>query len=179
MRKWSCRGWGRKWRRPGRPCTISPETVEKVITGAVSGGQVSSCRRMARATGISPSTVQRIWARNDTKPHATRTFKLSKDIHFAEKFWDVIGLYLDPPERALVLCCDERESNSGIGANTAGIALGSWSYTNSNSRLLPAWNNHSFCRIKLPGRENNFAYRRTSPAYRMAAFPTSDVAPGT
>ena len=54
--------------RPGRPCTISPETVEKVITGAVSGGQVSSCRRMARATGISPSTVQRIWARNDIKP---------------------------------------------------------------------------------------------------------------
>lgn len=110
--------------RPGRPCTISPETVEKVITGAVSGGQVSSCRRMARATGISPSTVQRIWARNDIKPHATRTFKLSKDIHFAEKFWDVIGLYLDPPERALVLCCDEKSQIQALERTQPGLPLG-------------------------------------------------------
>ena len=63
---------------------------------------------MARVAGISPASVQRIWAANDIKPHLTRTFKLSNDPNFEEKFWDVIGLYLDPPDKALVLCCDEK-----------------------------------------------------------------------
>jgi hypothetical protein len=65
-------------------------------------------RSMAHHAGVSPSTVQRIWANNDLKPHITKTFKLSNDPKFEEKFWDVIGLYLDPPEKALVLCCDEK-----------------------------------------------------------------------
>ena len=58
---------------------------------------------MGEAVGVSHSTVQRIWAANDLKPHRIRTFKLSTDKQFEEKFWDVIGLYLNPPERALVL----------------------------------------------------------------------------
>ncbi|EPM91145.1 transposase, partial [Pseudomonas syringae pv. actinidiae ICMP 18804] len=58
---------------------------------------------MAQVAGISPASVQRIWAANDIKPHLTRTFKLSNDPNFEEKFWDVIGLYLDPPDKALVL----------------------------------------------------------------------------
>jgi hypothetical protein len=57
---------------------------------------------MARAAGISPASVQRLWAASDIKPHLSRTFKLSNDKHFEEKFWDVIGLYLNPPEKALV-----------------------------------------------------------------------------
>ena len=63
-----------------------------------------------RAAGISPASVQRLWAASDIKPHLSRTFKLSTDKRFAEKFWDVIGLYLNPPERALVLC--QRRVNS-------------------------------------------------------------------
>ena len=63
---------------------------------------------MARAAGISAASVQRLWAANDIKPHLSRTFKLSNDKQFEEKFWDVIGLYLDPPDKALVLCCDEK-----------------------------------------------------------------------
>lgn len=94
--------------RPGRPCRIATTVIEQVITGAVNRDRVTSCRKMAKAAGISPATVQRIWAKNDIKPHVTRTFKLSNDVHFEEKFWDVIGLYLDPPERAVVLCCDEK-----------------------------------------------------------------------
>ena len=62
---------------------------------------------MAAQVGISASSVQRIWRDNDLKPRLRRTFKLSNDERFAEKFWDVIGLYLDPPDRALVSCCDE------------------------------------------------------------------------
>lgn len=110
--------------RPGRPCTISPEIVEKVITGAISGSEVSSCRKMARKVGISYSTVQRIWAKNDIKPHVTKTFKLSNDIHFEEKFWDVIGLYLDPPEHAIILCCDEKSQIQALERSQPGLPLG-------------------------------------------------------
>jgi hypothetical protein len=59
---------------------------------------------MARAAGMSAASVQRLWAANDIKPHLWRTFKLSNDQRFEEKFWDVIGLYLNPPDKALVLC---------------------------------------------------------------------------
>jgi len=110
--------------RSGHPSTISPAIIEKVITGAVSGPQATSCRKMAREVGISPATVQRIWARNDIKPHVTKTFKLSRDAHFEEKFWDVIGLYLDPPERALVMCCDEKSQIQALERTQPGLPLG-------------------------------------------------------
>ena len=64
---------------------------------------------MARHAGVSASSVQRIWSGNDIKPHRVKTFKLSQDPKFEEKFWDVIGLYLNPPDQALVLCCDGRK----------------------------------------------------------------------
>ncbi|AZE48352.1 Transposase [Pseudomonas chlororaphis] len=63
---------------------------------------------MARAAGISATSVYKLWAANDLKPHLTRTFKLSNDPNFEAKFWDVIGLYLPPPDKALVLSCDEK-----------------------------------------------------------------------
>lgn len=63
---------------------------------------------MAKAKRVSPATVHRLWQANDLKPHLTRTFKVSNDPNFEAKFWDVIGLYLNPPEKALVLCCDEK-----------------------------------------------------------------------
>ncbi len=63
---------------------------------------------MSRHAGISASSVQRIWSRNDLKPHRLKTFKLSNGPKFEEKFWDVIGLHLNPPAQALVLCCDEK-----------------------------------------------------------------------
>ena len=65
---------------------------------------------MSRHAGISASSVQRIWSNNDLKPHRLKTFKLSNDPQFEEKFRDVVGLFLNPPEKALVLCCDERAS---------------------------------------------------------------------
>ena len=63
---------------------------------------------MAREAVVSKSTVQRIWSDTEIKPHRLETFKISNDANFEEKFSDVIGLYLDPPDRALVLCCDEK-----------------------------------------------------------------------
>ena len=66
---------------------------------------------MASETGLSKSSVQRLWSAHQLQPHRVRDFKLSKDLRFEEKFWDVVGLYLDPPEQALVLCSDEKRAS--------------------------------------------------------------------
>ena len=66
---------------------------------------------MAAAAGISYSSVQRIWRAHGLKPHLVKTFKVSRDKHFAAKVEDVVGLYLDPPDKALVLCVDEKRSH--------------------------------------------------------------------
>lgn len=94
-------------RKPSLPAEALKRTLEQVTQPRI-GQPRWSCRGMARVAGISPASVQRIWAANDIKPHLTRTFKLSNDPQFEEKFWDVIGLYLAPPDKALVLCCDEK-----------------------------------------------------------------------
>jgi DDE superfamily endonuclease len=78
---------------------------------------------MACHAGVSKSTVQKLWAQNDLKPHLTRTFKLSADPAFEAKFWDVIGLYLSPPDQALVLCCDEKSQIQALQRTQPGLAL--------------------------------------------------------
>ena len=79
---------------------------------------------MAKVVGISPDSVHRIWRANDMKPHRVETFKLSSDPRFEEKFWDVIGLYLHPPERSLVLCCDEKSQCQALERTQPGLPLG-------------------------------------------------------
>jgi hypothetical protein len=70
---------------------------------------------MARAAGISEASVRRIWRAHGLKLHQVRTFKLSRDAHFQEKMEDIVGLYLNPPEHAIVFCADERSPDSGSG----------------------------------------------------------------
>lgn len=114
---------------PGRgPKPSIPEAKkDKLITQATQPPPNRtrwSVRSMARQVGVSPASVQRIWAANDIKPHLTRTFKLSRDPHFETKFWDVIGLYLNPPDRALVLCCDEKSQCQALERTQPGLPLG-------------------------------------------------------
>lgn len=73
---------------------------------------------------MSHDSVRRIWRDHGIKPHLTRTFKLSTDPLFEEKFWDVIGLYLDPPDKALVLCCDEKSQCQALERTQRGLPLG-------------------------------------------------------
>ena len=63
---------------------------------------------MAKATGVSPATVQRVWSSRGLKPHLVRTFKLSNDVVFEDKLIDVVALYLNPPDNAVVFCVDEK-----------------------------------------------------------------------
>ena len=111
----------------GRPETLPSKARNQVIVGCVQpppGRSRWTVRTMAQHARVSPATVQRLWQANDIKPHLTRTFKLSNDKYFEEKFWDVIGLYLNPPDRALVLCCDEKSQCQALERTQPGLPLG-------------------------------------------------------
>ena len=98
--------------RPGAPRTIEDARIEAVIARTLESlpadGTHWSSRGMAKASGLSISTVQRIWRAFGLQPHRSETFKLSTDPDFVAKVRDVVGLYMSPPERALVLCVDEK-----------------------------------------------------------------------
>jgi transposase len=82
-----------------------------------------SCRLMAKAQKVSPSTVNRLWQLHNLKPHLSRTFKLSRDPKFLEKLTDVVGLYLNPPQKALVLCLDEKSQIQALDRTQPGLPL--------------------------------------------------------
>jgi transposase len=98
----------------GRKPVISQEKIAEIVRATqetTPPGQTHwSCRTMAQAQGVSPATVQRIWSARGLKPHLVDTFKLSNDPKFDEKLIDVVGLYLNPPDNAVVLCMDEKSS---------------------------------------------------------------------
>ncbi len=98
--------------RPGRPRTVTDADVERVVTLTLETTPKDathwSTRSMARRAGLSHNTVSRIWRAFALQPHRTETFKLSADPLFIEKVRDIVGLYLNPPDRALVLCLDEK-----------------------------------------------------------------------
>src|SRR5271170_1014599 len=98
--------------RPGTPRKLSDKQVERVLTRTLESQPQAathwSTRDMAKACGLSQSTVSRIWRAFSLAPHRSETFKLSRDPLFIEKVRDIVGLYLAPPDRALVLCVDEK-----------------------------------------------------------------------
>jgi len=98
--------------RCGAPRKIGDDLIEEIVVKTLETQPANathwSTRDMAKATGVSASTVHRIWRAFSLQPHRVETFKLSTDPQFVEKVRDIVGLYLDPPERALVLCIDEK-----------------------------------------------------------------------
>ncbi len=95
-------------RKPIKRLKLAPKIVKKTTTEKPSDATHWSTRSLAKALKIDKSMVQRVWAANGLKPHRTRTFKVSNDPRFAEKLVDIVGLYLNPPDNALVLCADEK-----------------------------------------------------------------------
>jgi len=111
----------------GRKPSIALSKVQRVISEATRPPAPRtrwSVRTMAKHVGISPDSVHRLWRANDIKPHLVEQFKLSRDPRFEQKFWDVIGLYLDPPQKALVLCCDEKSQVQALERTQPGLPLG-------------------------------------------------------
>ena len=95
-------------RKPSIPAEKVEEIVRLTLRETPPGETHWSCRTMAARAGVSPATVQRIWSARGLAPHRVETFKLSHDPRFEEKLVDVVGLYLNPPENAIVLCMDEK-----------------------------------------------------------------------
>ena len=111
----------------GRPSQIAAAKVKKIVEATLHTTPKAathwSVRTMAQAQGVSPATVQRIWDANGLQPHRTRTFKLSKDQRFVEKLNDVVGLYLNPPNKALVLCVDEKSQIQALQRSQPGLPI--------------------------------------------------------
>jgi transposase len=113
--------------RPSRIPRLASGLVERVVsrTLAPPPGEAThwTVRMMARDAGISPASVQRIWAAHGLQPHRVRTFKLSKDPAFAAKLHDVVGLYVDPPAHSLVLSMDEKSQIQALDRTQPGLPM--------------------------------------------------------
>ena len=113
--------------RPARKKPLTAEVKLKVLTKTANETPANathwSVRAMAKEIGISHTSVQRIWAEAGLKPHLTRKFKLSNDPKFAEKVTDVVGLYMNPPDKALVLCVDEKSQIQALDRTQPGLPM--------------------------------------------------------
>lgn len=113
--------------RPGRPRTITEASVKSVVEMTTRQKPENathwSTRTMAAATGVSEASVRRIWHAHGLKPHLVKTFKVSNDPKFAEKLETIVGLYLNPPEHAIVLCADEKSQIQALDRTQPGLPL--------------------------------------------------------
>ncbi|GLP79975.1 IS630 family transposase [Mycobacterium antarcticum] len=109
--------------KPSIPQSKIEEIVDLTLNYRPAGETHWSCRTMAAATGVSKSTVQLVWHARGLKPHRVETFKLSNDPRFEEKLVDVVGLYMNPPEKAIVLCADEKSSVQALDRTQASLPM--------------------------------------------------------
>ncbi|MBN2267225.1 MAG: IS630 family transposase [Candidatus Babeliaceae bacterium] len=113
--------------RPGRIPRIDHKMEQSIIEATLHTKPTAathwSVRTMAAAQGISPASVQRIWAKHNLKPHLVQSFKLSNDPYFVEKLQDIVGLYMNPPDKALVLCVDEKSQIQALDRTRPVIPL--------------------------------------------------------
>jgi len=111
----------------GRKPQITTQKIKQIVEATLHSKPIAathwSVRTMAVAQRVSPASVQRIWDAHGLEPHRTRRFKLSRDKHFVEKLTDVVGLYLNPPDKALVLCVDEKSQIQALDRTQPGLPM--------------------------------------------------------
>ena len=111
----------------GRKATYSADKIKLIVQATLQtkpkGMTQWSCRQMAKAQGVSKSTVSNIWRSHNLKPHRVKQFKLSRDLRFLEKLTDVVGLYLNPPDQAIVLCVDEKTQIQALDRTQPGLPM--------------------------------------------------------
>jgi transposase len=122
-----CAGLEKDAPRPGRIPRISPRKIKAVVEATLhttpSDATHWSTRTMARAQGVSEATIRRIWKQHNLKPHLVKSFKLSRDKQFVQKLVDVVGLYLNPPDKSLVLSVDEKSQIQALDRTQPGLPL--------------------------------------------------------
>ena len=111
----------------GRPASITRAKLKRIIEATTQtrprGATHWSTRSLAKAQGISHATVQRIWDAHGLQPHRVETFKLSRDKRFVEKLSDVVGVYLNPPDKAVILCVDEKSQIQALDRTQPGLPI--------------------------------------------------------
>jgi transposase len=110
-------------RKPSHSARKVAAIIETTLQSRPAGATHWSCRSMAKEHGVSKATVNRIWQSHQIKPHRTKGFKLSRDPKFLEKLTDVVGLYLNPPTKALVLCVDEKSQIQALDRTQPGLPM--------------------------------------------------------
>jgi len=122
-----CAGLEKDAPRPGRLPAIPDHKIQAVVAATLHAKPVNathwSTRSMAQSQGLSHVAIHRIWKQHNLKPHLTKTFKLSRDPHFVEKLTDVVGLYWNPPDKALVWCVDEKSQIQALDRTQPGLPL--------------------------------------------------------
>lgn len=120
-------GWGKVKPGRGRKASISEDKIAEIVELTTKttppGATHWSCRTMAQRVGVSPATVQRIWSELGLQPHRVDTFKVSNDPQFTEKLIDVVGLYVNPPDQAIVLCMDEKSQIQALDRTQATLPM--------------------------------------------------------
>src|SRR4030042_758406 len=121
-------GWDGLWEVAagrGHKPTYGPEKIQAIVDATLrtkpQGMTQWSCRLLAAEQGVSKSTINSIWQGHNLKPHLVKNFKLSRDARFLEKLTDVVGLYLNPPEKAIVLCIDEKSQIQALDRTQPGL----------------------------------------------------------
>ena len=154
--------------RPGRFPRITQHKINAVVEATLHTTPADathwSTRTMAKAQGLSEASVRRIWHRHNLKPHLVETFKLSQDKQFIEKLHDVVGLYLNPPDKAIVLCVDEKSQIQALERTRPPTPFASGDSSPSNARLHATWDYDVIRRFK---------HARWSSYRRLYASPSA------
>ena len=138
--------------RSGRPRSIPDEKVATFIRRTLrtkpKDGTHWSCRSLATETRLSKSTIHRIWRAFGLQPHRARHFQLSNDPFFVEKVRDIVGLYLNPPDKALVLCVDEKNQIPALERSQPMLPLGLGYVARHHPQLRPSRHHHIVCGLR-------------------------------
>ena len=154
-------------RKPQIPAEKIDEIVRLTQESKPEGETHWSCRSMAKAAGVSPATVQRVWSARGLKPHLVRTFKLSNDRRFDEKLIDVVGVYLNPPDKAVVLCMDEKSQIQALDRTQPSLPLKKGPGRNHDPRLQAQRDNDPVRRAERADRSGDRPMSSHAPQLRV------------
>ena len=161
--------------RSGRKPRIDAADIVRVTTQTKPAGATHwSTRKLAAKLGVSDTTVLKVWRANGLKPHLVESFKVSRDPKFIEKLEDIVGLYMSPPEHALVLCCDEKSQVQALDRTQPGLPLKIRPGRNDDARLQAPWHDNTVRCHEHAQRQGYFLLRPAPSPHRMDGLPAPD-----